>query len=119
MTPLIDFGENVWVSSAVSLCLGMLLGAFYFAGLWWTVKKLNSIRNIAPLILLSMLIITGVVMVGFYVFMGNDWRQLLMGLLGFIVIRLFATRFINMKGNSVLLEPVISIKEKQPHIGEQ
>jgi F1F0 ATPase subunit 2 len=89
------FPSNVWASSTLALLVGMLLGAFYFAGLWWTVRQLDSNRNVAPVFLLSMLFRTAFVVLGFYVLLGNDWRQLLLGLIGFMLVRFCSTRYIS------------------------
>jgi F1F0 ATPase subunit 2 len=112
MMILINFGDTLWASSAFAILIGMLLGVFYFAGLWWTVRQLSSSPSVALLFLVSMLVRTGIVMGGFYVFLGSDWRHLLLGLLGFIAVRLFATRFIKSKDNvSVMLKPEFITQE--------
>jgi F1F0 ATPase subunit 2 len=84
-----------WSSSVLALFIGVLLGVFYFLGLWWTVRQLNSSQNIAPVFLLSMLFRTAVVVLGFYILLGNDWQQLLLGLIGFMLVRFFATRYVS------------------------
>ena len=86
--------NNLWVSSAFALLVGILLGVFYCIGLWWTVKQLNSNRNVAPIFLLSLLARTAVVVAGFYYILGKDWPHLLLGLLGFMIVRFFSTRYI-------------------------
>ncbi len=75
------------------LCLqGALLGVFFFAGLWWTVRKLESSKQVALLFLGSMLLRTSVVILGFYFILGDNWQRLLAGLLGFIIARIIVTR---------------------------
>lgn len=83
-----------YLDIAFALLSGALLGVFFFAGLWWTVRHIGTSRQAALLILSSMLLRTGVVVVGFYFILGDNWQRLLMGLLGFTVVRLVATRFI-------------------------
>lgn len=74
---------------------GTMLGAFYFAGLWWTVRQLGSSQYVALLFMFSMLLRSGVVIVGFYFILGDSWLRLVAGLVGFIVVRLLATALIN------------------------
>lgn len=116
---LIDFSDNFWGGVAYAILVGVLLGVFYFAGLWWTVRRLGSSRVVAPLFLFSMLFRISVVMVSFYVFLGNDWQKLLLALLGFMVLRLFATRLIRLKDNPVIINPIHTLKEKNSHTEER
>ena len=76
----------------VALLEGALLGLFFFAGLWWTVRKLESTKQVALLFLGSMFLRTSVVVLGFYFMLGDNWQGLLVGLLGFIIARIFVTR---------------------------
>lgn len=116
---LIDFGDNFWGGVAYAILVGVLLGIFYFAGLWWTVRRLDSSSVVAPLFLFSMLFRISVVMVSFYVILGNDWQKLLLALLGFMVLRLFATRLIRLKDNPVIINPIHTLKEKHSHTEER
>lgn len=76
----------------VALLQGALLGVFFFAGLWWTVRKLESTKQVALLFLGSMLLRTCVVVLGFYFILGDNWQHLLAGLLGFVIARIIVTR---------------------------
>lgn len=75
-----------------SLIAGILLGAFFFGGLWWTVRQAVTSENVALWFFGSMLLRTGVVMLGFYLLLGDSWQGMLVGLLGFFIARLIATR---------------------------
>ena len=83
---------NEPLALAAALATGALLGAVFFGGLWWTVRKGLSSERAALWFLGSMLLRTCIVVLGFYFFLGDDWKRLLAGLLGFIVARLIATR---------------------------
>ena len=83
---------NEFVSLMFALLVGALLGVFFFAGLWWTVRKIESSKHVALLFLGSMLLRTGVVIIGFYFILGDNWQHLLAGLLGFIIARTIVTR---------------------------
>ncbi|ETX11838.1 F1F0 ATPase [Marinomonas ushuaiensis DSM 15871] len=109
---LINFGDNLWVSGVFAVFVGLVLGAFYFGGLWLTVRRLSTSPSVALLFLVSMLFRISVVVAGFYVLLGNSWQQLLLGLLGFMVLRLFATRFIKSKENTLIkVEPRVTTQE--------
>ncbi len=77
-----------------ALVEGMLLGLFFFVGLWWTVRKLDSTKQVALLFLGSLLIRTSIVILGFYFILGDDWQRLVAGLFGFIIARIIVTRLI-------------------------
>ena len=79
-------------SLAAALIAGILLGAFFFGGLWLTVRKGIASRWTALWFFGSMLLRTGAVMLGFYFVMGDSWQRLLAALLGFFLARLVATR---------------------------
>jgi F1F0 ATPase subunit 2 len=72
---------------------GVLLGAIFFGGLWWTVRKGVSSPRPALWFLGSMLVRAGIVVGGFYVISGGQWERLVAGLLGFVIARLLVTRF--------------------------
>ena len=80
---------------------GASLGAFFFGGLWWTVKKGLTSNHTALWFLGSTLIRTGFVLAGFFVVAAGDWKKLLACLLGFYVARIVVTRFtrINPEGS--------------------
>ena len=71
-----------------ALAAGLLLGVFFFGGLWWTVIKGLSSAAPALWFLSSLLLRTGVTMAGFY-FAGRDhWARWIGCLAGFIVARM-------------------------------
>lgn len=83
---------NEFMSLVFALLAGALLGVFFFAGLWWTVRKMESSKHVAFLFLSSMLLRTGIVVLGLYFILGDNWQCLLAGLLGFIIMRIIVTR---------------------------
>ena len=74
-----------------SLIAGLLLGAFFFGGLWWTVRKGVKSERVALWFFGSMMLRTGVVMLGFYLLLGDSWQRMFIGLLGFFIARLTVT----------------------------
>jgi len=71
---------------------GGALGAFFFGGLWWTVRK--SLTSARPALWMfgSLLLRMGVTMTGFYFVTGGDWQRLLSCLVGFVMARQLVTR---------------------------
>ncbi len=71
----------------LSLIAGFLLGAVFFGGLWWTVRKGLSSRKPAFWFLGSLLIRTSIVIAGLYFVSDSHWERLLTCLFGFFVMR--------------------------------
>ena len=94
---------NEFLHLLVALLEGALLGVFFFAGLWWTVRKLYSSKQVAFLFLGSMLLRTSVVILGFHFILGDNWQHLLAGLLGFVIARFMVTRLTRIADRSKLL----------------
>ena len=73
--------------AGMALLAGAALGAFFFGGLWWTVRRAAASKRPAGWFLGSALLRTGVVLAGFYlVGAGQPWR-LGLSLLGFVLAR--------------------------------
>jgi len=82
---------NETVTLVLALVTGTLLGAIFFGGLWWTVRKSISSKQPALLFFGSLLLRTSIVLVGFYFITRGHWERLLVCLLGFVVARLIVT----------------------------
>ena len=82
-----DPSSLVWAGLA-----GVVLGAMFFGGLWWTVRKFVASPHPAAWLLGSSLLRTGVALTGFYVVGAGRWQNLLACLAGFIAARLLMTR---------------------------
>ncbi len=88
--------SELW-SPALAVVTGILLGAIFFGGLWWTVRHGISSSRAGLWFMGSMLLRIGIVMTGFYFLLGlpgDGWKTLFAGLLGFIIARLAATRLL-------------------------
>jgi len=66
---------------------GVLLGAVFFGGLWWTVRKGLSSKHPALWFLGSLLLRTSIAVTGFYFVASGHWERLLVCLLGFVMAR--------------------------------
>ena len=72
----------------LALATGILLGAIFFGGLWWTVQKGVSSNRPALWFFGSLLLRTSIALVGFYFIARGHWERLLVCLLGFVMARL-------------------------------
>jgi F1F0 ATPase subunit 2 len=77
----------------LAFAAGLLLGMFFFGGLWWTVRKGVSSKQPALWFLGSLLLRTAVTLAGIY-WIGHDhWERLLLCLFGFVIARLLVVHF--------------------------
>jgi F1F0 ATPase subunit 2 len=85
--------ETLALVSALVLPLlaGVLLGMFFFGGLWWTIRRGVSSKQPAVLFFFSLLLRTGIALAGFYFVARGDWRRVLSCLVGFILARILVT----------------------------
>ena len=83
---------NETLSLVLALVTGVLLGAMFFGGLWWTVLKGLSSKQPALWFLGSLLLRTSLALAGFYFIARGHWERLLVCLLGFVMARLIVTR---------------------------
>ncbi len=79
---------------------GVVLGALFFGGLWWTVRKLASARRPALWIFGSLFLRTSATLAGFYLVSGRHLDRLLLCLLGFLMARLLVTRLTRSSGET-------------------
>jgi F1F0 ATPase subunit 2 len=71
----------------VAFVCGLPLGVFFFAGLWWTIRRAVASNSPAVWFLGSFLLRNIVVMAAFFWISQGDWRRVLSCLLGFVVAR--------------------------------
>ena len=89
---------NETLSLLLALVTGVLLGAMFFGGLWWTVKKGVSSKRSALWFLGSLLLRTSIALAGFYFIARGHWERLLLCFLGFVIARLIVTRLTRAAG---------------------
>ena len=82
---------SAW-SVVLALVTGLLLGAIFFGGLWWTVRRAFSSTQPALWFVSSMFLRTGIVLAGFYFIARGRWESLLVCLLAFVMSRIIVTR---------------------------
>jgi len=80
-----------------AILAGMLIGVFFFGGLWWTVRKTLSSPQAALWFSGSFLARTAVTLIGFYFAAEGDWRRTAGCMAGFLGARRFVMRFTRVK----------------------
>jgi F1F0 ATPase subunit 2 len=82
---------NEMLIGVLAWMMGGLLGAIFFGGLWWTVRKSLSSQRPALWIFGSLMLRIGITMAGFYFVASGHWERLMLCLFGFILARLVVT----------------------------
>lgn len=83
---------NDTLGLALAWLAGGGLGAFFFGGLWWTIRRVVSSRRPALWVFGSLLLRFSVVLAGFYLVSDGRWEPILLCLLGFIMARVVVKR---------------------------
>jgi F1F0 ATPase subunit 2 len=91
--------NDAWALT-LALAAGGALGAIFFGGLWWTVRKGITSQHPALWFFVSMLVRMSIALVGFYFVSGGHWQRLLICLAGFVMARLVVTRVTRPSGVS-------------------
>lgn len=86
MIPLLDL--------IVLLLVGVLLGTFYFVGLWWTVGRLSRSARPASLYLLSFGFRMALLLLAFSILLNVGVIEFFAALAGFIATRLVLVRWL-------------------------
>jgi len=97
---------NETLTLTLAWVAGLLLGAIFYGGLWWTVRKGVTSKQPALWFIISMPLRMGIALAGFYYVSGGHWQRLLMCLGGFIMARLVVIWLTRAQGiNSTRPEP--------------
>jgi F1F0 ATPase subunit 2 len=79
------------LARALAWAAGVALGAIFFGGLWWTVRRGVSSQRPALWIVGSLPARMSIALAGFYFVARGHWDRLLLCLLGFVMARLVVT----------------------------
>jgi F1F0 ATPase subunit 2 len=83
---------NETLTFVLAWASGVALGAIFFGGLWWTVRKGMSSKQPALWFFGSLLMRMSIALSGFYFVARGHWERLILCLLGFVMARLVVTR---------------------------
>ncbi|MDD2776657.1 MAG: ATP synthase subunit I [Gallionella sp.] len=72
--------------------VGLLLGGIFFGGLWWTVRRAMTSPSPARWFLISLIVRSSLVVLGFYAIAGQDWQRWVACVLGLTLARFIITR---------------------------
>lgn len=78
---------NEFLISAPPLAAGLILGALFFGGLWWTVVRGISSQVPALWFFGSTVLRMSATLLGFYFVAREDWERWLLCVTGFVVAR--------------------------------
>lgn len=83
---------NDYLGRAAAGMAGLVLGGFFFGGLWWTVQRGLTTRVPALWFTGSMFLRTAIVLAGFYCIGVHHGGRLVLCLAGFVLARLIMIR---------------------------
>jgi len=83
---------NELLTLTLAAAAGVVLGLFFFGGLWWSLRRALASPRPALWIVSSFLLRMGGVAGGFVLVAAGDWRRLSLCLLGFWAARWFVVR---------------------------
>ncbi len=75
------------------LITGLALGTIFFGGLWLTVKKALLSKKPSLWYMGSLVVRTGLTIVGFYYIASGNWINMLICLVGFVIARFLVLNF--------------------------
>ncbi len=81
-----------WIESMVMVAAGLVLGGFYFAGLWWTLERLGRWRQPAVALGVSFLVRAALLMTALLWITGGRPLPIIAALVGFWVSRFIFCR---------------------------
>jgi F1F0 ATPase subunit 2 len=70
---------------------GICLGAIFFGGLWWTIRRAISSKQPALWFFGSLLLRMSITLAGFFLAGRGHWERFMVCLLGFVMARLAVT----------------------------
>ena len=91
---------NEALALLMAVLAGGLIGAIFFGGLWWTVRRGLSSKQPALWFLGSLVLRTGITLVGFYFVSNQHLERLLLCLFGFVMARLVVTHITRPPGET-------------------
>ena len=94
------------IAPVLALASGGILGAMFYGGLWWTIRRSVTSRQPALWILGSLLIRTGIALTGFFVVSSGSWMRMVLCLLGFVMAQRATIWLVRMPGKEQIQLPL-------------
>lgn len=85
----------------IALVAGLVLGAFFFGGLWWTVRKMQTVQSAGLLFIGSFLLRMAVLLLGLYAVGAEHWERMVIALVGIVLARFIVIRLTKPKETNV------------------
>ncbi|NDJ77312.1 MAG: ATP synthase subunit I [Chloroflexi bacterium] len=82
------------LSVVIALLGGMVIGGFFFGGLWLTIRQVQTARHPARMLLTSSFVRMGIALGGLYVVAWGRWERLLIAVFGFMLARVVVVRLL-------------------------
>ena len=98
---------NEMANMTFALLAGLSLGAMFFGGLWWTVRRGMSSRHPALWLFGSVTLRMSAALAGFYFVGRGDWQRLVVCLGGFLLARLFVMKATPPRENPECRQPEV------------
>jgi F1F0 ATPase subunit 2 len=96
---------NDTLTLVLALLAGAALGAVFFGGLWWTVRRAVAAGQPALWFAGSLVVRTTIVLAGVFFVWGGDWRRLVICLVGFVMSRHVVTRLLRLPAEQASRAP--------------
>lgn len=71
----------------LSFLMGILTGAIFFGGLYWTLQQMDTVRHPALFMMFSLIVRLAILLGGFYLIMDGRYQNILIALVGVILTR--------------------------------
>ncbi len=79
---------NELFNLTLALVVGIGLGTIYYGGLWLTTRAIPNAKSPTLLVFSSYLVRIIVALFGFYLLAYRGWQSVVLGLMGFVVVRI-------------------------------
>lgn len=80
------------ISVVLALLGGLVIGVFFFGGLWVTIRRVEDVQRPGMALFASSVARMVIALVGFYILAWGRWERLLIAVIGFILARMIVIR---------------------------
>ncbi len=80
------------LSVVIALLGGLIIGVFFFSGLWITIRRVEHMQRPGIILFASSMTRLVVALAGFYLLAWGRWERLLIAVIGFMLARMVMIR---------------------------